>query len=58
MIVPGDIGSLVKILEEGDGIITNKGVGDNADLSVEYTYYRHVGCAVVSGRKYGKYTFG
>lgn len=57
MVIPADLGSLVKIVEEGVPIITNKGIGDNADFSVEFMYYREVGVGIVTGRKFGKYTW-
>ena len=57
MIIPADLGSIVKILEEGQPVITNKNFTDTADMSVEYFYYREVGIGVVTGLRYGKYTW-
>lgn len=57
MVLPADVGAIVKILEEGTPIITDKGIGETMDGSVEHMFYKEVGVAVVTGRKYGKYTF-
>ena len=57
MVLPADVGSIVKILEEGTPIITDKAIGENADMSVEHMFYVEAGVAVVTGRKYGKYTW-
>jgi len=57
MIVPANLGGIVKILEEGEPIITDTPIGQNADMSVEHMFYREVGVAVVTGAKYGKYSW-
>lgn len=57
LIVPMDSTGFVKVVEEGTPLITDKAIGENADMSVEYMFYREVGVAVVTGSKYGKYTW-
>lgn len=57
MCIPADVGAIVKILEEGTPIITDKGIQDTADMSIEHMFYKEVGVAVITGRKYGKYTW-
>jgi hypothetical protein len=58
MVVPMNLtNGFVKVLQEGTPIITNKALGENADGSVEYMYYSEMGVAVVTGTKFGKYTW-
>ena len=57
MVLPADVGSIVKVLEEGTPIIKEKSIFDTEDMSIEYLFYKEVGVGVVTGRRYGKYTF-
>jgi len=57
MIIPADLGSIVKIVQEGKPIVTSNNIGDNADFSIEHMFYREVGVSVVTGAKYGKLTW-
>ena len=58
MVVPMSLtNGFVKVLQEGTPIITNKALGENADGSVEYMYYSEIGVAVVTGVRFGKYTW-
>jgi len=57
MVIPADLGGLVKIMEEGTPLIIDTPIGKNADMSVEHMFYREVGVGIVTGRAYGKYTW-
>ena len=57
MIIPGDLGQIVKIVQEGSPIVASTPLGQNADMSVEHLFYREIGVAVVTGAYYGKLTW-
>ena len=58
MVVPMDLqNGLVTIVQEGTPIITNKGMGDTVDMSVEYMLYTETGVGIATGRRFGKYTW-
>lgn len=57
MIIPMTEEKMVKIAEEGTPIIEDMPLNVNGDMSKEYLFYREVGVAVVSGTRFGKYTW-
>ena len=58
MIIPMDLqNGLVTIVQEGTPLIITKGITETVDMSVEYMLYTETGVGVVTGRKFGKYTW-
>ena len=57
MVAPMATESIVKVIEEGTPIIEDMALNVKGDMSKEFLYYREVGVAVVTGTKFGKYTF-
>lgn len=58
MIVPMAAESMVKVIEEGTPIIEDMPLNIKGDMSKEFLFYREVGVAVITGTKFGKYTWG
>jgi hypothetical protein len=57
MVAPMTTEGMVKVVEEGTPIIEDMPLNAKGDMSKEFLYYREVGVAVVTGTKFGKYTF-
>lgn len=57
MVIPMTDEKMVKIAEEGTPIIEDMPLNVNGDMSKEYLFYREVGVGVVTGTRYGKYTW-
>jgi len=57
MVIPMTDEKMVKIAEEGTPIIEDMPLNVNGDMSKEYLFYREVGVGVVTGTKFGKYTW-
>lgn len=57
MVIPMTDEKMVKIAEEGTPIIEDMPLNVNGDMSKEYLFYREVGVAVVTGTRFGKYSW-
>lgn len=57
MVVPMTTEGMVKVLEEGTPIIEDMPLNSKGDMSKEFLFYREVGVAVITGTKFGKYTW-
>jgi hypothetical protein len=55
MVLPTGGEKLVKIVFEGEAIVDEATGLDNADMSMEYTFIKKHGLAVLSSKKYGIY---
>lgn len=55
MVLPEVPDKMIKLVIEGDSIIQETPGGQNADMSMEYTFIKKAGIAVVSAAKYGIY---
>lgn len=57
MVIPMTDEPMVKVVEEGNPIITDRPLNEG-DMSKEYLFYTEVGVGVITGSRYGRYTWG
>jgi hypothetical protein len=57
MVLPQVPDKMIKLVIEGDAIIQETPGGQNADMSLEYTFIKSAGIAVIHAAKYGIYRF-
>ena len=55
MVVPNLRDKFIKLVLEGDSVIVETAASNNMDLSMEYTFIKKSGVAVVHGKKLGVY---
>lgn len=55
LVLPQGEEKIVKIVDEGESIIKEISGGQNVDQSLEYTFEKKAGVAVVTAAKYGMY---